>query len=190
MSHAKREVGAACAWRLFFHAEAVTIAFFVQSRALHLQSRLASAILLITDVLHPIDNFSIERFLDCNVCHRCRGRRAVPMLFALGKPDHIARVNRFNYSAPMLRPPKAGRNDQRLTEWMCMPGGAGTRLERDACATNISGLTRDRPITRRFPSGFTVYPSASRHDVFPRLEQRINSYRASEPVRRAFGRLS
>ena len=30
MSHAKREVGAACAWRLFFRAEAVTIAFFVR----------------------------------------------------------------------------------------------------------------------------------------------------------------
>jgi hypothetical protein len=63
---------------------------------------------------------------------------------------------------------------------MRMPGGAGTRLERDACATNISGLTRDRPITRRFPSGFTVYPSVSRHDVFPRLEQRVNANPAGE----------
>jgi hypothetical protein len=63
-----------------------------------------------------------------------------------------------------------------------MPGGAGTPLERDACAANISGLTRDRPITRRFPSGFTVYPSVSRHDVFPRLEQRINVHCAAEPI--------
>src|SRR5438309_11881082 len=104
MSHAKREVGAGCAWRLFFHAEAVTIAFFVKPRALHLQSRLASAILLITDLLHPIDNFSIERFLDCNVCHRGRRRRAVPMLLVRLKPDHIARPNFLNRSAPTLRP--------------------------------------------------------------------------------------
>ena len=69
-----------------------------------------------------------------------------------------------------------------------MPGGAGTRFERYACATNISGLTRDRPITRRFPSGFTVYPSASRHDVFPRLEQRVNAHSTGEPVRRPFTR--
>jgi hypothetical protein len=27
-------------------------------------------------------------------------------------------------------------------------------------------LTRDRPITHRFPSGFAVYPAASRHAVF------------------------
>ena len=70
MSHAKREVGVACAWRLFFHAEAVTIAFFVKPRALHLQSRLASAILFVADLLHPLDDLAVERFLDCNVCHR------------------------------------------------------------------------------------------------------------------------
>jgi len=27
-------------------------------------------VLFVADVFHPIDNFSIERFLDCNVCHR------------------------------------------------------------------------------------------------------------------------
>ena len=70
MSHAKREVGVACAWRLFFHAEAVTIAFFVQPRALHLQSRLASAILLITDVFHPLDHFPVQRFLNRDMRHR------------------------------------------------------------------------------------------------------------------------
>ena len=70
MSHAKCEVGAACALLLLFTAEAVTIAFFVL-RALHLQSRLASAILLIADVFHPLNNFAIRRLLDCNVCH-CR----------------------------------------------------------------------------------------------------------------------
>src|SRR5438876_621099 len=37
---------------------------------------------------------------------------------------------------PTLDPSKAERDDQRLTEWMCMPRGAGTWLERDACATN------------------------------------------------------
>jgi hypothetical protein len=56
-----------------------------------------------------------------------------------------------------------------------MPRGSGAGLERDARATNVSGLTRDRPITCRFPSGFTVYPSVSRHDVFTCLEERINA---------------
>src|SRR6266481_3865722 len=65
---------------------------------------------------------------------------------------------------------------------MRMPGGTSTRLESDPRAANVSGLTRDRPITRRFPSGFTVYPSVSRHDVFPRLEQRINAHSAGKPI--------
>jgi hypothetical protein len=34
MSHAKREVGAACAVRLFFNAEAVTIAYVIAVPAL------------------------------------------------------------------------------------------------------------------------------------------------------------
>src|SRR5438876_6076530 len=136
MSHAKREVGAGCAWRLFFHAEAVTIAFFVQPRALHLQSRLASAILLITDVFHPIDHLAVERFLNGDMRHCRRRRSAMPMFFARREPYYIARPNFLNRAAPTLNPPKAGRDDQRLTEWMCMPGGAGTRLERDACTTN------------------------------------------------------
>jgi hypothetical protein len=89
MSHAKCEVGAACALLLLFTAEAVTIAFFVL-RALHLQSRLASAILLIADVFHPLNNFAIRRLLDCNVCHCGRRRSAVPMLLARLNPDHIA----------------------------------------------------------------------------------------------------
>ena len=156
MSHAKREVGAGCAWRLFFHAEAVTIAFFVQPRALHLQSRLASAILLITDVFHPIDHLAVERFLNGNVRHRRRRRSAMPMFFVRRKPDDIAWPNFFDWAAPTLNPSKAGCDDQRLTEWMRMPGGASPRLERDACATNACR--------------------------FRCLEQRVNSHGTRKPI--------
>jgi hypothetical protein len=58
------------------------------------------------------------------------------MFFARLKPYYIARPDFFNRPAPTLRPTKAGRDDQRLAEWMCMPGGAGTRFERDACTPN------------------------------------------------------
>src|SRR5437773_3726562 len=56
------------------------------------------------------------------------------MLFVRRKPDDIARPDFFDWAAPTLRPPKAERDDQRLTEWMRMPRGAGPRLERNACA--------------------------------------------------------
>jgi hypothetical protein len=59
------------------------------------------------------------------------------MLLTGRKPDHIAWPDFLDWAAPTLSQPEVGRDDQRLTEWMCMPGGAGTRLERDACATNM-----------------------------------------------------
>jgi hypothetical protein len=52
----------------------------------------------------------------------------------------------------MPRPHETGRDDQRLTERMCMLGGACTRLERDAYATN----TR-RSETRRGEFGRLEY---------------------------------
>jgi hypothetical protein len=58
------------------------------------------------------------------------------MLLTGRKPDHIARPNFLDRTALTLRPAESGGDDQRLTEWMRMPGSARTRLERDACATN------------------------------------------------------
>src|SRR5207247_5267154 len=68
--------------------------------------------------------------------HCGRRRSAVPMLLTWHKPDYIAWAEFFDWAAATLSSPKSGRNDQRLTEWMCMPGRAGPRLERDACASN------------------------------------------------------
>src|SRR2546428_106107 len=83
-----------------------------------------------------------------------------PGVLTRREPDHIARMDLFNGTAPALSPPKTRRDDQRLTEWMRMPGGACTRFERDARATNA----------RRFR----------------RLEQQVDANRAREPVRRPF----
>src|SRR5206468_4926333 len=74
--------------------------------------------------------------LNGDMSHCGRRRSAVPMLLVRRKPDHITRPDFLNRPAPTLRPPNARRDDQRLTEWMRVPGGASTRIERDACATN------------------------------------------------------
>src|SRR6266542_452099 len=95
-----------------------------------------SPVLFVANLFHPLDQFSVQRFLNGNVRHRGRWRSAVPMLFTRRKPDHIARPDFLDRSALALRPSKTRRDDQRLTEWMCVPCGACTRLERDACATN------------------------------------------------------
>jgi hypothetical protein len=78
------------------------------------------------------------------------------MLFVRRKPNDIAWPDFLNGSILTLRPAKTGRNDQRLTERMRMPGCARTRLERDPRATN----------TRRFS----------------RFEQRIDAHSSCEPI--------
>src|SRR4029077_10398722 len=86
---------------------------------------------------------------------------AVPMLLTRGKPDHIAWPDFLDRATLALRPAQSRRNDQRLTEWMRMPGSARTRLESHAGATN----------TRRF--GW--------------LEQRINANSTGKPIGLSFG---
>src|SRR6476659_7682389 len=95
-----------------------------------------STILFVADFFHPVHRLAVQRFLNGDMRHRGRRGRAMPMLLTGRKPDHIARANFLDRSAPTLRPPKTGRDDQRLTEWMRMPGSARTGLERDTCATN------------------------------------------------------
>src|SRR5437667_329089 len=80
------------------------------------------------------------------------------------KPDHITGPDFLDRATPTLRPPESGCDNQRLTEGMGVPGGAGTRLKRDVCVPN----------TCRFGC----------------LEQRINANCAGKPIGLSFaGRL-
>ena len=95
-----------------------------------------SPVLFVGNVFHPVHRLAVQRFLNGDMRHRGRRGRAMPMLLTGRKPDHIARPNFLDRTALTLRPAESGGDDQRLTEWMRMPGSARTRLERDACATN------------------------------------------------------
>src|SRR5437879_5851553 len=90
---------------------------------------LSFLVLLIAHFFHPLYNLPLQRFLNGDVRHRGRRRSTVPMLLVRRKPNDITRPDFFDRPSPPLRPSKAGRDDQRLTEWMPMPGGTGTRLE-------------------------------------------------------------
>src|SRR5579859_415567 len=91
-------------------------------------------------------------------------RGAVPVLLARREPDHVTRPDFLHRSALALDPAATGRDDQRLTQWMRMPGRPGAGLERDAGATSTCGIGR--------------------------LEQGIDTDRAGEIVRRSLaGRL-
>lgn len=73
-----------------------------------------SLILLGGYFFHPFNGFAIELFLNCEVRHRSRSRCAMPMLFARRKPNHVARVNFFDWTAPALGPTTAGCHNKRL----------------------------------------------------------------------------
>src|SRR5215471_10323629 len=106
------------------------------------RSLLFAAVLCLTHLLHPVDDLPVERFLNGDMRHRGRWHCAVPMFFVRRKPDHVAWPDFLDRTAFALCPSQTGGDDQRLTEWMCMPGGAGARLERDARATNARWIRR------------------------------------------------
>src|SRR5882762_2279282 len=87
-------------------------------------------VLLVGDLVHPVDNPAVELFLDRDMRHR-RGRRcAMPMLFARRAPDDIAGTDNLDRPAPALHEAAAGRDDERLTERMRVPITARAWLER------------------------------------------------------------
>jgi hypothetical protein len=78
-----------------------------------------------------------------------------------GRPDRIdARMYRKVQPGLWFNSPsETGRNDQCLVEWMCMPGGAGTRLKPDAGANSAcwSGDLKQR-VMMTSPMKYSVGP--------------------------------
>src|SRR5579872_4598424 len=79
------------------------------------------SVLLIGDVLHPIDNLAVAPFLDSNMSHRRSRRGAVPVLFAGRDPHHIARADFVDGTAPALNASAARRDDKGLAQRVRMP---------------------------------------------------------------------
>ena len=51
------------------------------------------------DFFHPVDDFAVERFLNGDMSHGCCWSRAMPMLLACRKQDHIAGTDLLNRTA-------------------------------------------------------------------------------------------
>jgi hypothetical protein len=118
-------------------------------------------VLFVTDLFHPIHNFSVELFLNGDVGHG-RGRRGpMPVLFAGREPHHITGMNLLDRSAITLSPTTAGRDDERLAERMRVPCSPRARLECYAGALNKRWIRR--------------------------LKQRTDAYRACEPFGGSLG---
>lgn len=105
------------------------------------------AILLVTDLLHPVDNLIVELFLNSDVRHG-RGRGgAVPMLLPRCNPDHVTGPDFLNRASPALGPAATGRDDEGLPERMRMPCRPRAGFEGYAGALNDRrlGLRAESP---------------------------------------------
>src|ERR1700692_369949 len=85
----------------------------------------SGAVLRVADLFHPVDDFAVQRFLNGDMRHRVRRSCAVPVLLTGREPDDIASPDFLSGAAFALHPAAAGGHDQRLTQWMRMPGGPG-----------------------------------------------------------------
>src|SRR5262245_36791743 len=119
----------------------------------------SASVLLVGHLLQPVHASTVQRFRNGEMRHRVLVGRAVPVLDAGWRPDHVAWLDFLLRPALLLDPAGSGRHDQQLPRRMGVPRRARPKLERD-------GAHRGTP--RR--SG---------------LEQRIDSDGAAEVLLRA-----
>src|SRR5437868_735567 len=98
------------------------------------------AILLVTDLFHPVHGFAFEGLLDGDVGHRGRRGGTVPVLFAGWQPDDVAGADFFDGSAPALDPAAASGHDESLAQRVGVPGGASAGLEGNNRAGDARGV--------------------------------------------------
>jgi hypothetical protein len=104
-------------------------------------------------MLHPLNDLSVELFLDSDVRHAGSLCGSVPALFTGRKPDNIAGTDFLDWAAFALHPATARSNDEGLSKRMCMPCGPSTGFERYASALNKRGIRRlEEPIDAYVPS--------------------------------------
>ena len=65
------------------------------------------SILLVANMLLPVDSLTIELFLDRDMSHACSCSRPMPVPLARREPDHITRMDFLNRTSFALNPSAA-----------------------------------------------------------------------------------
>jgi hypothetical protein len=92
------------------------------------------SVFLLADLFHPINVLTFERLLNGDMRQLVGRGSAVPMFHAWWRPYDVTLLDLLLYTALLLNPAGARRDDQDLSERMGMPCGARTRFERDTAA--------------------------------------------------------
>ena len=78
-------------------------------------------VLIVGNVLKPIDAGSVYVFLNGDVGQHGGFRGTVPVLDSRWRPHHVARLELLLHLPRFLNPTRAGRDDQRLASGMGVP---------------------------------------------------------------------
>src|SRR5258708_19322382 len=95
----------------------------------------SALIVFIADLLHPVNDLAIKRFLKGDMGHGSGWRSAMPVFLPRRRPDHVPRMNRLDRTIPTLCTAAPSRHDQGLAQRVGVPGGARTRLEGHPAST-------------------------------------------------------
>src|SRR6267143_1977610 len=112
-----------------------------------------SVVLLVSDLLHPVDCLAVELFLNSDVGHRSARHGAMPVLLAGRALDDVARSNDLDRAAPTLHAPTARRNNQRLAKGVGVPVASRARLECHVCAACARGRRRLEKLVDAYRTG-------------------------------------
>jgi hypothetical protein len=102
-------------------------------------------LLVVSFVCHwfkPIDGLFVEHFRDSNMHHANLCGRTVPVLLSDFEEDNIARPHLFDRSTFSLNQAEALDDDDRLASRVCVPTGAGARLEGNDSTVGVPASIR------------------------------------------------
>src|ERR1035441_2317679 len=99
-------------------------------------------VLFVTNLFHPVDNLTVELFLNGDMGHGRGCRGAMPVFLTGRNPDDVTRPDFLHRSASTLCPAATGGHDQGLAQWVGVPCRPGARLESYAGALNKSRIGR------------------------------------------------
>jgi hypothetical protein len=89
------------------------VAFFPFDKS-HSKGVRSPVVLIVADLFHPIDEFTVELFLNGDMRHGRRRGRTMPMLLARQEPDHIAGMDLLDRTALALHPTATGGDNEDL----------------------------------------------------------------------------